>query len=377
MVNNLNEKRNNIVLIAALISAFVFAMCALITGLVLGISKKYRDKEEYKIARFLLVDAASDLNHTVSAMRLCTEKDPAQNLCNTGLVFAVRAETALECGNGDWNENSKKEAFLNDMAEILHAVDPMKAVEKADVMFKYSTMFYEHVKDGKAFEYNGELATANGEQNPNETDKNEPSDSDVEAAKKLVKNALNTDSERHIGSYAGKIEFDLERGGKPGYAVTEGERIVEFSFAHSGGDGDAIDEKTAANAALDCASRCGFDSLNVCAVDVKHDFALVRLCKNIDGALACDEYASVAVVGGEAVAFSAGHCDCDHTVPKAKFTEQQARRAAPKGYRGEGMLVTRKVDGRERICYEYRYDLEDGVHFVYVCAENGKQMQIK
>ena len=40
-------------------------------------------------------------------------------------------------------------------------------------------------------------------------------------------------------------------------------------------------------------------------------------------------------------------------------------------------MVVRKMNGKERICYEYRYELEDGVHYVYVCAENGKQIDIK
>ena len=100
------------------------------------------------------------------------------------------------------------------------------------------------------------------------------------------------------------------------------------------------------------------------------------LCKTIDGAMCRDECASVAISGGEAVAFTAGCCGGDHTVPKAKVDEAKARRAAPDAA-GEGVLVSRVYGGRERVCYEYRYELDDGVHYVYVCAENGKQMQVK
>ena len=83
------------------------------------------------------------------------------------------------------------------------------------------------------------------------------------------------------------------------------------------------------------------------------------------------------VSSGRAVAFSAGKSDCKHDVPSVKVTEERARVSAPEGARATGVLVTRKVNGKERVCYEYVYDLEDGVHYVYVCAENGKQMQVK
>ena len=168
----------------------------------------------------------------------------------------------------------------------------------------------------------------------------------------------------------------MERGGKSGYGIVEGERIVEFSFVHSGGDGDAPSEQEVKRIASECASACGYDGLDVFNVNVKNDFALVMLCRTIDGAMCRDECASVAVVGGDAVAFTAGKCGGDHTVPKAKVGEAKARKSAPNAA-GEGVLVSRVYGGKERVCYEYRYELDDGVHYVYVCAESGKQMQVK
>lgn len=375
MVNNLGEKRNNGAIIAALVSAFVFALAGLITGLALGLNKRERTKTEVGTARYLLVDAANDLNHTVSALRLCNRPETAQNLCNNGLVFAVRAETALECDNGDWADNRAKEAFLNDMATALHTNDPMKTVKKAEILFKYSDMFYNHVAYGNPFEYNGELEDASGSAASDEAD-GEADERTVAAAEEKIKSALGADSVKYDGSFSGRLEFELELGGKAGYATTEGERIIEFAFDHEGGN-DGADVDGAGDIALRIAKECGYDGLSVCTTETVGGTVKVKLCKNIDGALACDECATVLVKDGAAVAFSAGRCDCEHKVPSPKVTEEKARRAAPKGARGEGVLVTRKVDGKERICYEYAYDLEDGVHYVYVCAESGDQMQVK
>ena len=242
-------------------------------------------------------------------------------------------------------------------------------------------MFYEHVTTGKEFDYNGEL-TADGsiavDKNDGEKIERKADDAAVDKAAERVKRALGADVVTHIGGYDGKLEFNVERDGNSGYATVEDDRITEFAFVHGGGsdDGEA-DEKSARAEAERITKECGYDGLSVCSTEVKNDFFLVKMCKRIDGALACDECASVVIVDGEVVAFTAGKCNCDHDVPSPKFTEREARRSAPDGARGEGVLVTRIVDGKERICYEYRYDLEDGVHFVYVCAENGRQMQVR
>lgn len=379
MVNKLNERKNNAVIIAAVVSAFVFVLASLVTGLVLGINKRHRvQSSNNSVAQYLLVDAASELNHTMSALRLCNGEEPAQDLCNNGLVYAVRAETALECAHGDWDENRAKEAFLNDVAAVLHTNEPMKAVDKADMLYKYSDMFFNHVAHGKAFDYNGELADAAEESGGNadmRSAEKQDEKEGVDTASEVVKKALKADSANHVGGYNGRQQFDVERDGKQGYATVEGSKIVEFSFMH--GTGGATDEDIAKDVAQKTAKLCGYDGLSVCTTEVKDDFVTVKLCKKIDGALACDECATVVISDGEAVAFSAGKCNCDHDVPAPKLEESEARKAAPKGAKGEGVLVARKVNGKERICYEYRYDLEDGVHFVYVCAENGKQMQVK
>lgn len=385
MVNKLNEKKNNAVKIAAVISAFVFVLAALVTGMILGINKKHRVESNSSVARHLLVDSASELNHTMSALRLCNREEPAQDLCNNGLVYAVRAETALECVNGEWSESRAKEAFLNDVAAVLHTHEPMKAVEKAELLYKYSDMFYKHVAHGSAFDYNGELTadmSARGavraDENTDKTSDNSDDEKAVASATERVKKTLEADKVTHVGGYDGKLQFNVERGGKSGYAVTEGDKITEFSFSHTGGsDGMSSDEKLARAEAERVAEACGYGELSVCSTDVLNNFVLVKMCKNIDGALACDDCASVMVIDGKAVAFSAGKCTCDHEPPAPKISESEARKAAPKGARGKGVLVARTVNGKERICYEYKYDLEDGVHYVYVCAENGEQMQIK
>ena len=101
------------------------------------------------------------------------------------------------------------------------------------------------------------------------------------------------------------------------------------------------------------------------------------MCRSYDGAMACDDSAMAVVGGGKAVAFAAGGCDNKHSdIPTPKVAEGDARKAL-KSDTSEGRLVVRKMNGRERICYEYRYELDDGVHYVYVCAENGKQIDVK
>ncbi|MCH5163338.1 MAG: hypothetical protein J1G38_07660 [Clostridiales bacterium] len=375
MVNNLNDKKNNAIKIAAVVAAFVFVLAALVTGMALGLNKKKRVETKSSVAQYLLVDSATELNHTASALRLCKGEETAKELCDNGLVYAVRAETALECEGGDWTENRAKEAFLNDAMALLRTKEPMKAVEKADTLYKYSNMFYKHVAHGEAFEYNGELGES-GAAKRSAAKSEKADDKEIEKAAARVKEILGADNVGHLGGYDGKLQFEVENDGKHGYAVTEGDKIVEFSFSRGQRSGNA-DEGKAREIAVRFVKDCGHGELSVCSSEVENGYVIVKLCKNIDGALACDECASVVVSGDEVVAFSAGKCNCDHDVPTPKVPENEAKKSAPHGAMGDGVLVARKVDGRERVCYQYRYELDDGVHYVYVCAENGKQMQVK
>ncbi len=375
MINDLNGKKSNAAIVVAIVAAFVMSLSALVTGLVLGI----RNREKFEtndniVAHNLLIDAASGLNHTVSAMRLVNDEEPAWELSKTALVYAVRAETALECDSGDWAENRQKEAFLNDVATVLHTEVPMEAVKKSDVLFKYSSMFLSHVADGTEFSYNGEIL---GESPADDdTVSEEVAQEQIDAAIQLLKDVLGDISCKHIGSYGNHIEFELDKDGKPGYAVTKDDKILEFSFAHGGGEGEDLDRERVEKVALECAEKCGFGGMYVFNTDIKKNYAVVGLCHKTHDALACDNCANVAIVDYEAVAFSAGHCTENHDVPKVKVSEEQARLAA-KNAAGPGILVTRKVNGVERVCYRYAYELEDGVHFVFVCAENGRQMEVQ
>ncbi len=375
MVNKLNERKNKAVLIAALISAFVFILSALVTGMVLGINKRNRVQSEgSRVARYLLADSANELNHAMSALRLCNSEQSARFLCNDGLVFAVRAETALECVNGNWREMQAKEAFLNDVATVMHTKDAMKAVKKANILYKYSDMFFKHVVRGDKFEYNGEIV-ADG-QNGKADERKEKTDE--KSAKSLVMKTLGASRATKSGEFDGKIEFEIERDGRSGYATVVGDKICEFMIEHGGGakDEDGDKNSSAGELAAETAAKCGYPDLSVCSVDGDGGYTVVRLCKKTHGALACDDCARVGVSGGKVVAFSAGNCVCEHDPPEVKVEESEARKNA-KGAKGEGVLVTRTFEGEERVCYEYRYELEDGVHYVYVCAENGEQMQVK
>ncbi len=371
MRNELNERKSYALVVAAVVASAVTMLAGLITALCFTVRDKTRAVDP--VPQNLLVDAAVDLNHSLSALRLCVEPEPAREVGKTALVFAVRAETALECVNGPWLESRDSEAFLNDVATVLHSEDPLDAVNKSEQMFAIASRFYDHVSSGAEFSYNGELIDQ-----PGGTEDDTPAtDGMIEEAKEFLIGKLDADKATFIGAYDGRIEFDLERDGVSGYGVVKDGRIIEFSFAHSGsGTGDDLDREKTIAIALDCAKLCGFDGLEVFNTDINHDYGVVQLCRKIDGAMACDECANVAVVGETAVAFTAGKCEAEHDVPTVKVDERSARKAAPDA-KGEGMLVTRTVNGKERVCYEYRYDLEDGVHFVYVCAENGKQMQVR
>lgn len=380
MTNDFRKnKSGGLTVAAAIISAFVLAVAGLASALALTLKKRSEPAPDTaNIAEYLLVDASASLMSSLSAMRLCNEAETARELSSTALVFAVRAETALECEYGNWSDCRCKEAFLNDVATILHSTDPLDIVARAEEMYEYSAKLYSHVSTGTAFDYNGELMGGDGSNGGevDETPAEKPSEEDIARDGELLFDALGATVKDYIGTYNGRNEFDLERDGKPGYAMTENGKIYEFSFAHSGGDGETVlEESEAVRIASECAEKCGFDGLEVYSVDIKNDYALVLLCRDVDGAMCRDECAACAVVGDTAVAFSATKCDKPHKLPKVKVSEEQARKNAPNA-QSEGRLVTRRVGGRDRVCYEYRYELEDGVHYVYVCAENGKQMQI-
>lgn len=371
MVNNLNEKRSYAVVIAAIVTTLVIIVGGLVSGLVLAVREHSETHEKDPLARFLLIDSAKSLMGSMSSLRLCNENEPAEDINKTALVFAVRAETALECDGDDWADNRAKESFLNDMATVLHTYETEKTLKMSDELYKYSAMFFESVSEGASFEYNGEL-TGGGAV---EEDGEKPTQEQIDKAAARVEDALKGTA-RFVGAWSGHLEFNVERDGKYGYAIVCGDKITEFSIMRSENaeNGDADSSRLA----LECAEACGYTGLSVRFANKVGNSVAVIMCRDIDGAIACDEPASAVVYGGEVVAFSAGNCDCEHNnVPKAKRSESEARRAAPNGAQNSGTLVVHKHKGRDRICYEYRYMLEDGEHYVYVCAESGKQIEVK
>ena len=119
MTNNLNEKRSYAVIIAAVVSAMIVMVSGLATGLVYAVRERRQapPDDSRLIAGYLLTDAAYSLRNSMSALRLCNEPEPAEEINRTALVHAVRAETALECHDDDWAGNRSKEQFLNDVAD--------------------------------------------------------------------------------------------------------------------------------------------------------------------------------------------------------------------------------------------------------------------
>ncbi len=370
MNNNLNERSNGGIIIAAIISAMVVLVTGLIAGLVLGIrSYGKRDDESRnapRMSQYLLIDAADGLRRSASALRLSNTADSASGTVKNALVYATRAETALECDGGAWDEGREKEAFLNDAYALLSRPDPMHAVEKADELYRLSVLFCDSLNGGAKFEYNGELSDEKDTQNQ------ETAAEYSEDAAKLVESVLGVEPQ-FIGGFGERRDFSVDRDGVNGYATVTGDKITEFSFPHNGGDGDP---ESAERLALETAEKCGFGELYVYGIERTDGGLAVKMCKACSGALCRDECAVAVVTGDTVVAFSAGKCGGEHELPDPEYTESQAEINAPQGG-GEGRLVTINDGERDRICYEYRYELDDGEHFVYVCAQNGKQMGIR
>ena len=368
------HKKDYAIIIAAVVATVIVMLGGMISGLVLAVRQRKENAEingSRLAAEYLLRDSARELKSTMSALRLCNEAEPCESLSRTGLVFAVRAEAALECHDDDWADSRAKEQFLNDISTVLHTYTPEQTMELSDMLYEYSDKFYAWATDGAEFDYNGELIkAADGEHAAEVTEE------DKTAAAELVKKALSCDTAEYVGDYDGHIEFFVERDGKTGYAVVCGSKVIEFSFVRDE-NGEQTDTETAKKVALSSATACGYDGLQVKWCEVTGKSVSVIMCRSYDGAIACDDSALAVVYGGQTVAFTAGGCDKQHKdIPTPKKSESQAHRAL-KSDTAEGTLVVRTMNGKERICYEYRYELDDGVHYVYVCAESGKQIEVK
>ncbi|MDE6029159.1 MAG: hypothetical protein K2F90_02415 [Clostridiales bacterium] len=362
------------IIIAAVAVTVIVLLCGLGSGLALAVRERrqsaaFNDPSK-DMAGYLLRDSAVELKSTMSALRLCNEAEPAESLNRAALVYAVRAETALECQSGDWADSRAKEHFLNDISTVLNEYTPEQTMQMSDMLYDYCSRFCAWVTDGAEFEYDGELIASTGGGHAESV-----TDDDIAAAAESVKSALNADRADYVGDYGGHIEFNIERYGATGYAVVCGKKIIEFAFVRDGDE--QTDEEQAKDVALETAKSCGYDGLKVKWCEVTGKSVSVVMCRSYDGAMACDDCAIAVVYGGKTVAFTAGGCDNEHkNIPSPKKTEGEARKAL-KSDTADGKLVVRKMDGKERICYEYRYELDDGVHYVYVCAENGKQIQVK
>lgn len=373
MNNRQTKKSGYAVVIAAVAVTVIIMLGGMISGLVLAVRQRHENASYNDSARLmaesLLRDSAIELKSTMSALRLCNEVEPAENLNRTGLVFAVRAEAALECHTDDWADSRAKEQFLNDISTVLHSYTAERTMEMSDMLYEYSSKFCAWVTDGTEFDYNGELIPASGDHGK------EVSEDDIQAAAEIVKIALGTTTADYVGDYGGHIEFNVERDGSTGYAVVCGDKIIEFAFVR--GESTDTDTDTAKKVALETAVSCGYDGLQVKWCETTGKSISVIMCKSYDGAIACDDTAIAVVYGGKTVAFTAGGCDTEHKdIPSPKKTENEAHKSLRRETEN-GTLVVRAMNGEERICYEYRYELDDGVHYVYVCAESGKQIDVK
>lgn len=368
MTNKLNNDKSGRYVAAALICAFVFTLTALITGMVLGLNKRERvlPSQDRSVSHFLLVDAAAELNGSTSALRLANAPESAKDVLESARMSAVRAETALECEGGECYACREKEAFLNDAIRIL--ASPALAMKNADALHRYSNDFYVSVRDGGDFRYGGEL----GENSEEATET--PKQTEEEKAKKLAEKVFGATAE-HIGSYGGTARFSVTAGGAEGYVAVCGDRITEYAFPYLP-DGDTDASGGAGDVAVKAAEALGYADLSVYSTEISGGAVKVKLCKTVDGALCRDECACVIVSGGKPVAFSAGKCGAEHKLPVPKVGEEKAREQAPAGS-GAGRLVTTFDGERDRICYEYAYELDDGTHYLYVCAESGNQMNIR
>lgn len=375
MTNNLNEKRNYAVIIAAVICTLILMVGGLTTGLVFAVRQHNEQEavdEGRQMAQYLLQEAASELRHSMSALRLCNEKEPAETINRTALVHAVRAETALECHVDEWEDSRSKEAFLNDIATVLHSYAPEQTLELSEKLYEYAAKFYDSVTRGDMFEYDGELIQTGGGE---DEEQDEITQEDKDKAAKLVESALETSRVELVGAWNGHIEFYTEKNDSTGYAVVCNDKIIEFSFTRGEG-GENTDVETAKEIALETAEKCGYTDLKIKWSEKVGQSIAVVMCREYGGAIATDDCATAVVYNGETAAFSAGGCEHKHeNIPQAKKSESEARKATKNGE--NGTLVVRTVNGKERICYEYRYELEDGVHYVYVCAESGKQMEVR
>lgn len=373
-MNNRKINKGYGVIIAAVAVTVAVIIGSIASGFVLAVrqrneSAEFNDSSKL-MAQSLLRDSATELKRTMSALRLCSEPEPAESLNRTGLVFAVRAETALECHDDDWADSRAKEQFLNDISTVLHTYTAERIMQMSDLLYEFSDKFCDWAIDGKEFEYNGELIPSTGGDHDQEI-----GEDDIAAAAELIKTALDADRADYVGDYGGHIEFNIERDGSSGYAVVCGKKITEFSFVR--GEAVETDIEQAKKIALQTAERCGYPDLEIEWSEVTGRSISVIMCKSYNGAMACDDSAIAVVYGGKTVAFTAGKCDAKHeNIPSAGVAEKQARKALVRDT-DDGRLVVRTIDGKERICYEYRYQLDDGVHYVYVCAENGKQIEVK
>lgn len=381
MTNKLNEKRSNLLIVVALVSALVFTVCGLVAGLAAGLSKKSRDGADNartKMSHYLLIDAADGLRHSASALRLCNDDETATKTANSALVYAVRAETALECDDGLWCDCRASEGFLNDAATLLSSADAESAARFSDELYRLSCEFYRHVTDGEPFDYDGMQALPGGGaagKSDGKSDANKSGGTATDGdAKKLVEGALGSQDLEVVGVYDGVTELASENC----YATVKNGKIREFAFSAGGIEADGDGAERVAESIV---KKCGFDELEVYGVSRTDGVTTVKLCSSQGGAYCRDECATVVIANGKVRAFSAGRCGTKHDVPTAKVDESVARRATPEKFassrQGEGRLVTTFDGKRDRVCYEYRYELDDGEHYVYVCAENGKQMQVR
>ena len=298
MTNNLNEKRSYAVIIAAVVSAMIVMVCGLATGLVYAVRERRQapPDDSRLIAGYLLTDAAYSLRNSMSALRLCNEPEPAEEINRTALVHAVRAETALECHDDDWAGNRSKEQFLNDVATVLHSYTPEQTIELSEKLYEYSAKFYVSVIGGAEFEYNGELIASDGVQEDEE--QVEVTQEQKDEAQKIVESALETERSEFVGAWGDHIEFYIERDGKTGYALVCDNKIIEYSLMRED-DAEHTDVDEAERLALEAAKACGFDHLTVkWSVDLGKSVGVI-MCKSYGGQRGCFRRRSGGFFGGQ------------------------------------------------------------------------------
>lgn len=441
-VKRSKKQRNGRVIRVATIAIIMGLMASAIAGL--GVALHYSTEQVqthesyqrqmdavYFRAYYDLIDGANDLGISLKKLGMSGSPSMQQSLLYEVWSAAELSEANLGIFETDGEGINKAQKFVNQLGDYAHSLalrvangDPLTVAEReklvkmarvADAYLRALQQIQEDVDNGKLFVgddgalkgvqdafsqfaepsfdypemiYDGPFSDALEDRSPVALVGEEIDEEEGQHALMAYFDGMRVENVEFAGEGEGYIKtlnYSFTLDGRPAFAqlVKNGGGLLSFNTAQ--GERDLMTassaSKTCQRAALDFASKLGFDNMQVVWSSSAQGECVVNLAPVQDGVVLYPDLVKVKLdeATSSPVGFDATHYALNHRrrdISSPAISAEQAATALSMPAIGDGRLALIPLRGsREVLSYEFECH-SDGVYFVYIDAFSREEVNI-